>query len=171
MPVTVCPRGDTQGSTTKQPVNLESRDGLLDSLSRIRDTVWVQLPPRARFCSAVAAAVLLVGCGSGETTNSPPRDVALEANEFSFQASEAITITSGDTINFNVRNVGDLDHQMEVWNSENRVLGKTDRIPPGATRSVTVTFDEAGSYRVVCDIDNHLTLGQQANFNVVDSSG
>ncbi len=138
------------------------------------ENAGVEIHRRARSLTAVsvaavsvAAGALLAGCGSDAAETSPARSVTLEASEFSFRADEAITIQTGDTINFSVRNAGNLDHQMEVWTSENRVLGKTDRIPPGATRDVTVTFEEAGSYRVVCDLDNHLTLGQQANFDVV----
>lgn len=134
------------------------------------NTVDVQIRQSAPLSVVLLFAIgLFAGCGSEETNASPPRDVSLEAAEYSFGADEAITITTGDTINFNVRNAGDLDHQMEIWNSENRVLGKTERIAPGALRSVTVTFDEAGSYRVVCDLDDHLTKGQQANFEVFDT--
>lgn len=130
----------------------------------------MQIRQSARLAAVLPIAIgALAGCGSEETTTSPPRDVALEAAEYSFSADEAITITTGDTINFNVRNTGNLEHQMEIWTSENRVLGKTERIAPGALRSVTVTFDEAGSYRVICDIDDHLTKGQQANFEVFDT--
>lgn len=113
------------------------------------------------------------GCGGSDdpVSSGPPRTVSLEAVEFGFSADEAITIRAGDTIDFQVRNAGDLDHQMEVWDADNRVLGTTERIPPGALRSVTVTFESAGAYRVVCDIDDHLSQGQQAGFQVVDATG
>lgn len=132
----------------------------------------VKIRQNARLFAVLPITIgLLAGCGGSENaTASPPRDVSLEADEYSFSADEAITIATGDTITFNVRNTGNLDHQMEVWTSENRVLGKTERIAPGALRSVTVTFDEAGSYRVICDIDDHLTRGQQANFEVFDTA-
>ncbi|BAN01021.1 cupredoxin domain-containing protein [Ilumatobacter coccineus] len=112
------------------------------------------------------------GCGGSESggASGPPRTVSLEAVEYRFQADEAITIRAGDTIEFEVRNGGDLEHQMEVWDANNRVLGMTERIPPGAVRSVTVTFDDAGAYRVVCDIDDHLIQGQQAGFDVFDAN-
>jgi plastocyanin len=33
---------------------------------------------------------------------------------------------------------------------------------------VTVTFEEAGIYQVICDIDDHLSRGQQARFEVTE---
>jgi plastocyanin len=31
---------------------------------------------------------------------------------------------------------------------------------------VTVTFEEAGNYRLICDIDDHLSRGQSATVTV-----
>ena len=50
----------------------------------------------------------------------------------------------------------------------NRRLGKTGRIAPGNSANVVVTFDEAGLYRVICDIDDHQTRGQTAEFTVFE---
>lgn len=133
--------------------------------------------PAGRLGSLLAAtatvftgAALLAACGSSDDAagggDGPARLVELEAVEFAFLADEAITITEGDTVEFRVRNAGELEHELEVLNAENRSLGKTERIPPGATRSVTVTFDEAGTYQVICDIDDHRRLGQNAQFDV-----
>jgi plastocyanin len=126
-----------------------------------------------RAVLGLTVACVAGSCGSSDSASpsSPPRDVSLEAVEYSFVADEAITIRAGDTINFIVRNAGSLDHQLEVQSSENRVLGRTERIRPGAQDNVTVTFEEAGSYRVICDIDDHLSRGQVANFEVFDTGG
>jgi uncharacterized cupredoxin-like copper-binding protein len=37
---------------------------------------------------------------------------------------------------------------------------------PGSADTVTVTFDEAGSYQIICDVDDHLSRGQRAVFEV-----
>lgn len=127
---------------------------------------------RQSVVSGLVAASLLGACGSagddGSATGGPARRVELTAVEFAFTADEAITISAGDTIEFDVRNGGNLEHQLEVLNAENRSLGSTERIPPGARRSVTVTFDQPGVYQVICDIDNHLSLGQSAQFEVLE---
>lgn len=126
--------------------------------------------PRLLSTLLIVGALGLTSCGDPDAPGSgPARDVDLEAIEYAFRSDDVITIVAGDTISFNVRNAGQIDHQLEVWTAENKVLGRTERIPPGATRSVTVTFEEAGTYRVICDIDDHFSRGQQARFDVADA--
>lgn len=120
-----------------------------------------------RSVAGLAIAAATVACGSADAPDAgPARNVRLEASEFAFAADEAITIRAGDRIEFEVRNVGDLDHQLEVLDASNRVLGRTERIAPGAVRSTTVTFEQAGVYQVICDIDDHRSRGQNAQFDV-----
>ena len=122
--------------------------------------------------SLAAAALGVAACGGsddGDGGDGATRIVELEAVEYAFRAEEAITINEGDTVEFRVRNAGEIDHELEVLTAENRSLGKTERISPGATRSVTVTFDEAGTYQVICDIDDHRSRGQNAQFTVADA--
>jgi uncharacterized cupredoxin-like copper-binding protein len=45
-------------------------------------------------------------------------------------------------------------------------LGKTERVPPGASANVTVTFEESGVYRLICDVDDHFSRGQGATLTV-----
>ena len=118
----------------------------------------------------IAASGLLAGCGSDDppVATGPARTVEVTAVDYAFQAKEAITIAAGETITFVVSNEGAVEHQMEVLTDANRRLGTTERIPPGSNDAVTVTFESAGLYRVICDIDDHRSLGQQAEFTVVD---
>jgi len=120
----------------------------------------------------VAALAAIAGCGSEEASEpeGPPRSVEIAAVEYAFEAKESITITAGETIEFVVSNEGSLDHELEVLTDANRRLGKTERIAPGDSASVVVTFDDAGVYRVICDIDDHRSRGQQAEFTVFESS-
>lgn len=119
---------------------------------------------------AVAALGALSACGSDDATSGdggPTQTVEIAATDFAFRADARIIIETGDTVEFRVRNDGAVDHQMEVLTAENRRLGITDRIAPGASDDTVVTFDEPGSYLVICDIDNHRELGQQAEFDVI----
>lgn len=117
----------------------------------------------------IVGVVLVAGCGSDDAAApaGETRPVEISAVEYAFQAKESITISAGETIEFIVTNEGTIDHEMEVLTDANRRLGKTDRIAPGTSANVVVTFDEAGLYRVICDIDDHRSRGQQAEFTVV----
>jgi plastocyanin len=125
---------------------------------------------RLAFIAACALAVV-VSCGADDSSGADggeARTVQISAVEYAFNASESITIEAGDTIEFVVSNDGTIDHEMEVLTEANRRLGETDRISPGGSDSVTVTFEEPGVYRVICDIDDHRSRGQQAEFTVAD---
>ncbi len=113
-------------------------------------------------------AVVGSSCGGdddGEEAQGEARAVEVRATEYAFNGDPG-TIVAGDTIDFTLSNVGQLDHSMEVLTADGRSLGKTDRIGPGATDQVTVTFEEAGTYRLVCDVDDHLSRGQVATLAV-----
>ncbi len=119
--------------------------------------------------SALGATVLLfsaVGCGSDDA-GPPPVSQTLQiiATEYAFGGDSA-TITAGETIRFELVNQGEIDHELQLLNSDGRVLGQIERLAPGATGSVEVNFTEAGVYTVICDIDDHQSRGQRASFAV-----
>ena len=121
--------------------------------------------------SLLLATTALVACGDGDESGGdaePARTVEVIAAEYTFNGDPG-TIAAGDTIEFVVSNTGVLDHSMQVLTGEGRVLGQTMRIVPGASDSVVITFEDAGPYRLICDIDDHLSRGQSAGLTVVDS--
>jgi plastocyanin len=125
--------------------------------------------------AAAGVALALTGlsaCGAdGDSSNADSgdaRSVEVTAKEYSFNGDPG-TIAAGDTIEFVLSNDGQLDHSMEVLSSEGRSLGKIERISPGATGNVTVTFEDEGQYRLICDIDDHLSRGQSATLTVAAS--
>ncbi len=127
---------------------------------------------RAGAGTLITALALVAGCGSDDTgaPASEARSVQIATVEYAFEAQESITISAGETIEFIVTNEGSLDHEMEVLTDANRRLGKTERIAPGDSATVVVTFEEAGVYRVICDIDDHRSRGQQAEFTVFEAA-
>lgn len=115
---------------------------------------------------AVFVGLVLSGCGSDEAaSNGATRTVEVTAKEYSFTGDPG-ALTEGDTIEFVLSNGGQLVHSMEVLSDEGRSLGKTERLDPGAVGSVTVTFADAGQYRLICDVDDHLSRGQVASLSV-----
>jgi plastocyanin len=142
------------------------------NVARVTDKA---VPGRIRtMLSAVAISVIvLAGCGGGSDESEsepagPARVVDITAKEYSFNGDPG-TIAAGDTITFVVSNTGVEDHQMQVLDGDGRRIDQTDRILPGASDEVTVTFEEAGPYRLICDIDDHLSRGQTAGLTVVES--
>ena len=131
---------------------------------------------RLRRASLLLAVSTIATGACGEDDPAPDaagsgavRVVEIEATEYSFSGDPSASITAGDTVQFVVTNVGELTHEMQVLNADGRVLDRTAEIPPGGRDDVTVTFDEPGVYQVICDIDDHLTRGQRAQFDVAES--
>jgi plastocyanin len=128
------------------------------------------VPMSIRHVALLVAApvVLLAACGSDETadeTAEPGRTIEIRASEYAFNGDPGV-ISAGDTIEFSLVNVGVLDHSLEVLSAEGRSLGRTERIPAGETTAVTVTFEDGGVYRLICDVDDHLSRGQSATITV-----
>ena len=126
-----------------------------------------------RMMPAIVAACVvmtLAACGSSdpEGADRPARTISIRASEFRFEGDGGISITAGESITFDVRNTGELIHELQVLDADGQRLGQTGEIPPGAKREVTVRFESPGVYQVICDIDDHLSLGQRAQFEVTD---
>lgn len=127
------------------------------------------VPRLLLLLASLALAPIAVSCGADGPTTEPPaepsRSIAVVAAEYTFDGDPGV-ITAGDTIEFVVENVGRIDHSLEVLSSTGSSLGATERILPGASGAVTVTFDEAGTYRLICDVDDHFSRGQAATITV-----
>ncbi len=115
------------------------------------------------------ASAWFAGCGSdeaaGDADGGGARTIEITASEYAFNGDPG-SIAVGDTIEFAVENIGDVDHSLEVLSSTGSSLGRTERITPGSSDSVTVTFDDAGVFRLICDVDDHLSRGQTASITV-----
>lgn len=118
----------------------------------------------------IGALALVAGCGADVpgTSDGEARSVEIATVEYAFVAKESITIEAGETIEFVVTNEGEISHEMEVLTEASRTLGKTEEIAPGMRSTLAVTFEQPGVYIVICDIDDHRSRGQQAEFTVVE---
>ena len=82
------------------------------------------------------------------------------ADIYKFVAEDPIDIRAGDTVTFEMRNDGRLPHDLRVTDDRSSTLGFAAAVPTGQTAVVQVTFEEPGAYRLVCDVDDHLTKHQ-----------
>jgi plastocyanin len=122
---------------------------------------------RVALSTLVLVPAMLGACGgdAAEEPSAATRTIEIAASEYAFNGDPGV-IEPGDTIEFDVDNVGQVDHSLEVLSSSGTSLGRTERIVPGASDAVTVTFAEAGVYRLICDVDDHLSRGQTASITV-----
>jgi plastocyanin len=122
-----------------------------------------------QMAAVIAFASAGAACSSdGDPSGAPSgaaRTIEVAATEYAFSGDPG-TIVAGDTIEFALQNAGRLDHSLEVLSAQSRSLGRTERIGPEESATVTVTFDEAGTYRLICDVDDHLSRGQVASIIV-----
>ncbi len=138
--------------------------GTVDTMIRLRSGSRTLLTAAALG----AFGVLVVGgCGADAPDGAgPTRSIEVNTFEYSFSTVGPADITVGETIRFVVTNTGGLPHQMEVLDGGGTRQGRTEVIAPGATDEVVVTFEEAGLYQAICDVDDHLSRGQRVSIAV-----
>lgn len=103
--------------------------------------------------------------------------IAISEHEWGFnQATKGgpeILVTAGHTVTIKVTNNGKNLHSFQVVLDGGQVLGglnKTDLIPPGETRTVTVTIRQTGSFLYICPVSGHRQKGMVAPYVVQPTS-
>jgi uncharacterized cupredoxin-like copper-binding protein len=115
----------------------------------------------------IRAPITVTGEGGdvGAGTKPADREVELTAVDYSFDLADP-KIKAGETIRFEMKNEGDEDHEFEVFDPDNKVIGEVAQTKPGADGKATLTFDKPGTYRYVCDVDDHQSRGMKGTFTV-----
>ncbi len=126
--------------------------------------------PRAALgvLALVVALVMAVAaaCGSADPPREISQTVQFTATEYAFSADASTTISAGEFVRVEFVNEGTLVHEMQVLDGRGRLIDRVDRLPPGASGSVDIEFEQPGVYQLICDIDDHLSRGQRASFTV-----
>ena len=148
---------------------------------------------RLPVIAGIAALTLLVAaCGATRESGSPTtaraaapagtRTVALAMEDIKFDQT-ALTVTAGETIDFQFTNtgkiahdafIGDTDAQME---HENEMAGMESAaghsmgeaaitVQPGAAGELSYTFTEPGTYEVGCHQPGHYAAGMKIEVTV-----
>jgi uncharacterized cupredoxin-like copper-binding protein len=117
--------------------------------------------------------VVLVGlaaaCGGGDSSAVPalpPRSIEVVAVEYDFLVQRPPDIVAGEEITFVLTNRGDEVHEMQLLDEQGRQLGAVPAIAPGDSGEMTHRFEGTGLYQIICDIEDHLSLGQRKFFEV-----
>jgi len=106
--------------------------------------------------------------GSGGTkAATPTRSATITAIDYEYQGLEGLAFEKGDVVEFRLKNDAPKEkHELEVFGPGGKALGEVGPTKPGATGTVVVALDRAGTYRLNCGIKNHASMGMKAAFTV-----
>jgi uncharacterized cupredoxin-like copper-binding protein len=139
------------------------------------------------------AALVLVACGSSATSSAPaatasntaaatlgftpgtkasPRVVEVTANDQLAFVPSKITVARGETVTFQIKNSGTVDHEFMIGPAADAFADKSgtpeiDAITGGGTKSLTFTFDGPGPYAFACHEAGHFEAGMKGTIVVV----
>jgi uncharacterized cupredoxin-like copper-binding protein len=120
--------------------------------------------------SLVLVALIGVAAACGSDSSGvpalPPRSIEVAAVEYDFVVDRPPGIVVGEEITFVLTNRGDMVHEMQLLDEQGRQLGAVPALAPGGRGELTYRFERAGLYQIICDIEDHLTLGQRKFFEV-----
>jgi uncharacterized cupredoxin-like copper-binding protein len=120
--------------------------------------------------NGIRADITVTGEGGAIEAGTKPADREVELTAFDYQFGlDDPGIKAGETILFEMRNTGAEPHEFEVFGPDNKVLGEVAEIDPGKTGRATLSFDEPGTYRYICDVTDHLSRGMKGTFTVAPS--
>lgn len=129
-----------------------------------------------RLAGAFASlALVLAACGGTAATSTPtqavaatPRVVTLEIGDGSITPA-SVTVKKGETVTFIAKNVNTVQVELivglktDVDADSGDSLKEAEEIDPGATKSVTYTFDGAGPYAYGDQIEDHYAKGAKGD--------
>jgi len=101
--------------------------------------------------------------GAQAPTGGPP--IAIEATEYAFSPS-SITAAAGETITLELRNKGAVEHELEVLDPSGAPIGEVGPTKPDAEGKATLTLKGAGTYKLVCGLEDHETRGMVGTLTV-----
>ena len=139
--------------------------------------------PAALLAIGAALMLPLAACGdddddSGEETAAAtteatetgaapaPKTRTISVSETDFAlAPKDLTVKSGTTVTFDVRNDGATTHSLEVEGPEGESELEQD-LAPGDSRQPEVTFSKPGTYEWYCPVGNHKEMGMEGTVTV-----
>lgn len=133
----------------------------------------------------VVAGLVLSGCGGGDDEASGGDHGAGHGDAADFPASEADTAlevsmkdfvfqglpatVTGSKVFLTVANQGPAEHELVVFDDEDKAMGGIEELPSGQTKTLALEL-EPGTYTAKCLIDvggkTHAELGMQSSFTV-----
>ena len=130
-----------------------------------------------RHIGALAALALLVAACGTTASNTPPASQAASAAPRVVQIEigdgvitpATVTVTKGETVTFEVKNVNTVEVELivglkaDVDSDSGDSLVEAEEIAPGASKSLTFTFDGDGPYAYGDQIEDHYAKGAKGD--------
>lgn len=114
----------------------------------------------------IRTPITVTGSG-GQASPDPTSSVTVIATDYEFAGLGDAAFTKGDAVEFTlVNDAPEEEHELEVFGPDGEALGEVGPTEPGATGRVVLALDVAGTYRVVCGIDDHEEQGMVDTFTV-----
>lgn len=165
--------GTTQVAYNGMPLYYFAGDTAANQLNGqgLGDVWWIVAPGAQMGATAPVATPVPAGIG----TPAAAGHIAVSLTEFGVESS-AVTLQVGQEYTFDITNNGEAVHEfviepagvddgpLEVDGMES----EAEDIDPGATKSLTWTFTEAGSYQFTCHVPGHYPAGMSLNITVVE---
>jgi len=148
------------------------------------------------FAALVITASTLVACSSGSSsastsaatatpqasaslaftpgTTAHPRVVVITATDQLMFMPMVIAVAKGETITFQVKNTGTIEHEFMVGPKADAFADKEGTpeiagITGGTAKSLTVTFDGPGPYAFACHATGHFEAGMKGTITLIGS--
>ena len=114
----------------------------------------------------IRQTITVTGEGGKALPASADTSVHFEAVDHEFTGLDELDVTAGQTVEFEMTNKGSMEHEFEVFGPDGEVLGEIGPTKAGEEGKVTLELAEPGTYRYVCGIDDHESLGMAGTFTV-----
>ncbi len=110
--------------------------------------------------------IIVTGDGGAAIATEGDIEVVFESVDYTFEGLDTSGVSAGDSVEFEMTNAGDLEHEFEVFGPDGEVLGEIGPTAPGEAGTVVLELDEAGTYRYICGIDDHEQQGMAGTFEL-----
>lgn len=110
--------------------------------------------------------ITVTGKGGEAAPTKYDREIEIGAEDYTFTGLDRVTISKGETIEFKMTNNGKEQHEFEVFKPDGEVLGEIGPTATGQAGEVILAFEETGTYKVVCGIEDHEERGMVGTFTV-----
>ena len=109
--------------------------------------------------------------GFAPGTEAAPRVIHIDTNDTLLFAPNFLVVAAGETVNFEIANLGKVEHEFMVGPQKDtfadKALTEVAGIKAGLTKNVTYTFTEPGPFAFACHAEGHYEAGMLGYIEVV----